>query len=110
MPWIIPVLAVAGAAYQGVSSSQQASAQKKAANDQAEVANNAAAENRANAAQVKIDAENNAKQLQQSTIDAEEAARKDEMRRRAGATKTLLSGSSGDLSTADTGKKVLLGA
>ncbi len=114
MGWITSAvlvgLALAGAGASAYSSSASATAQKKAAGAQTNDMNRMAEEEKARQAKLEADAAANLKEVQEAPGKAQEQARIDDMRRRAKQTKTLLTGPSGALGTAETNKKVLLGA
>jgi len=96
-------IAAASAIGGGIQAHQAAGRQEKAANRAAE-------ETRAQAERVQAQSAQAAKELKMQTAAADEEARKESLRRRATAGKTLLTGAGGDFTTANTEKKVLLGS
>ena len=84
--------------------------QSKAMQEQSDTANRLAEETRAEAAAVKEESKKNAAELAAAPAIAAEEARKEDMKRRAKQTKTLLTGPLGTSESATVGKKTLLGA
>lgn len=112
MAFLVPVALAATAAALVTSSLAQAKAGKIIGETQESAMQQQAAsqaETQRQMAEMEAKSKTSAEELKMSAAQSEEEARKEELRKRAKRTKTLLTGPQGVLGEAETGKKVLLG-